>query len=272
MPAWAVVLIVIAAVLCVDLVVLAVLGARMRSSLSKGPAAVGNRAFWDRFAPMYALAMGKTDPAYDEVASQLADIITPEMDVLEVACGTGQFTGRLTGQANSWVACDFSAPMIDEARESGLPDDVRLMVADATDLPFDDASFDVVLIGNALHVMEDADAALAQARRVLVDGGLLLAPTFVHEPRHRAGALELVARYLGMRTYHAWDSTSLEDFVSSHGFMVEQCEVVDAVPLPMCLIVARRSERVTDPLAAEALEGPAVAEDPGDEVITGDAE
>lgn len=242
MPVWAIVLIVIAIVICVDVLVLVALGSKMRKSLENSPTSAGNQAFWDRFASMYAPAMGKTDPAYDEVSDQLADVITPEMNVLEIACGSGQFTGRLAGRVNSWIATDFSPAMIEEAQEADLPENVELKVADATDLPFDDGAFDAVLIGNALHIISNPEAALAEAHRVLIDGGLLLAPTFVQKRGKRPALLVSVAHYLGMRTYHDWDAEELANFIASQGFLIEEESLVDATPLPICVVIARREE------------------------------
>jgi SAM-dependent methyltransferase len=65
--------------------------------------------------------------------------------------------------------------MIDSAREriarAKLEDRVEFKVADAADLPFDDASFDVVLVESVTTFIEDKAAAIGEYARVLKPGG-----------------------------------------------------------------------------------------------------
>jgi SAM-dependent methyltransferase len=73
------------------------------------------------------------------------------------------------------IAYDLSQAMIDvtrtEARRRGL-DNVEVQRGVAEKLPFDDASFDVVVSRYSVHHWHDAEAGLREARRVLKVGGL----------------------------------------------------------------------------------------------------
>ena len=66
--------------------------------------------------------------------------------------------------------------MICEALKGTYPKQLKFEVADATCLPYENNSFDVVIIANALHVMPEPQKALKEIDRVLKDGGLLIAP------------------------------------------------------------------------------------------------
>jgi SAM-dependent methyltransferase len=66
--------------------------------------------------------------------------------------------------------------MIDVAR-TVLADRAEYAVADVQELPFPDASFDVVLASHMLYHAADRPKALAEIRRVLVAGGVLHAAT-----------------------------------------------------------------------------------------------
>jgi SAM-dependent methyltransferase len=105
--------------------------------------------------------------------------------ILEIGCGTGAFAGRLQSEHPTaiLVAVDQSARMVELTRERGV--DAR--VADAMDLPFEDASFDAVVAMWMLYHVPDLDVALAEVRRVLRPGGLFVAVTNGDE--HMAGLL-----------------------------------------------------------------------------------
>ena len=81
---------------------------------------------------------------------------------MDVGCGTGRFLGTVTN-----AGVDFSPKMVEIARRKGLP----VALADATNLPFDDASFDHVVIMHLLMHVPDVGSVLREASRVVKDGG-----------------------------------------------------------------------------------------------------
>ena len=109
--------------------------------------------------------------------------------VLDVGCGLGLFligaakrleTGRAVG-IDLWQAEDLSgntpAGTLDNATIEGVADKVEVHTGDARKLPFDDASFDVVLSSAALHNIYDAgerQTAVREIARVLESGGRVL--------------------------------------------------------------------------------------------------
>jgi SAM-dependent methyltransferase len=94
--------------------------------------------------------------------------------VLEVGCGEGELADRIVrGLGASLVALDQSERMVELARRRGV--DAR--VGDAQELPFADASFDVVVAAWMLYHVTDLDKGLAEIARVLRPGGRLVAAT-----------------------------------------------------------------------------------------------
>lgn len=86
--------------------------------------------------------------------------------ILEVGCGTGYWLRWLQGRADRVAGVDLSDRMIARAKDSGA----LLVRACAESLPWRDATFDRVLVINALHHFSDRDAFFAEARRVLKPG------------------------------------------------------------------------------------------------------
>ncbi|HJQ97582.1 MAG TPA: methyltransferase domain-containing protein [Candidatus Polarisedimenticolaceae bacterium] len=109
--------------------------------------------------------------------------------VLEIACGSGRVTERLVKalpRGGTLVATDLNQAMIDLARERVKDAGITWRTADAAALPFEDASFDAVVCGFGLMFVPDKTKAMSEARRVLVQGGTLLATVWGFLPDNPA--------------------------------------------------------------------------------------
>ena len=117
---------------------------------------------------------------FDPYAADLvARLNAPEnASVLELACGTGIVTRRLRdrlGPAARLVATDLNEAMMGYASgKFGREEAVEWKQADATDLPFDDQSFDAVMCQFGIMFFPDKERALRETFRVLKPGGVFL--------------------------------------------------------------------------------------------------
>jgi len=97
--------------------------------------------------------------------------------VLDVGTGAGHTALALAEGAREVVACDLSEAMLEQARraarERGLGN-VRCRHGDAEELPFRDASFDVVSCRMCAHHFARPERAVAEMARVLRPGGRLV--------------------------------------------------------------------------------------------------
>ena len=140
---------------------------------------------------LYDLYAGRYDriKQFDEradlvlIAEPILDRIAPLNDplILDVATGTGRLplimarNGRFHGHV---VAVDASRRMLAQARRKVAAERfepfITLLRRDACDLPFPQASFDIVACLEALEFTPDPQLALSEMVRVLRPGGLLL--------------------------------------------------------------------------------------------------
>ncbi|MBI4869977.1 MAG: class I SAM-dependent methyltransferase [Candidatus Riflebacteria bacterium] len=94
-------------------------------------------------------------------------------DVLEVACGAGQGLGTLAASARRVVGGDFTESLVRVARRH-YGARVPVLRLDAHELPFGRASFDMVVLYEAIYYLKRPEVFLAECRRVLRPRGLLL--------------------------------------------------------------------------------------------------
>ncbi len=120
-------------------------------------------------------------------------------DALEIGSGTGYFSLNLLqlGVIERLTATDISPGMLkrlDEHRRGTGPDDVKTVVTEAEELPFEDESFDLVFGHAVLHHIPDLDRAFAEFRRVLRPGGAI---AFAGEPSRYGDRLAALPKRAG---------------------------------------------------------------------------
>jgi ubiquinone/menaquinone biosynthesis C-methylase UbiE len=101
-------------------------------------------------------------------------------DILEIACGTGRVTKHLASSVkhDTLTATDLNPDMISIAKEVVGDKKIKWMPADAMELPFDDSSFDLVVIQFGIMFFPDKEKGLHEAYRVLKTGGKLIYNTW----------------------------------------------------------------------------------------------
>ena len=199
----------------------------------------GNKQFWSCWSGFYDRFMRSNERLYDAITAKMKGSLNRQMNVLELACGTGLISGQIAGSVKSIEATDFSPEMIAEAKKKPHSARLHYSVQDATNLPYGSETFDAVVITNALHIMPEPEKALSEARRVLKENGILIAPTFVHGEgvgfRLRTRVMELT----GFRTYHKWDACDFEEFISRCGFTATEERLMGGSISPLYYLEAR---------------------------------
>ena len=96
------------------------------------------------------------------LAAQLAD----NKQVLELACGPGIGLGCLSERARELVGADFDRTFVETATQH-YGDRLEVRRLDAERLPYEDESFDVILLLEAIYFLPEPEKFMAEARRVL---------------------------------------------------------------------------------------------------------
>lgn len=115
---------------------------------------------------------------HQDIADKVLDMalsVSPDAErVLDVGCGTGYLLRRLAlkaPEATELVGVDPAPLMIRTARSLSSDDRLSFRKAIAEQLPFEDATFDLVLATTSFDHWADQPAGVAEVARVLEPGG-----------------------------------------------------------------------------------------------------
>jgi ubiquinone/menaquinone biosynthesis C-methylase UbiE len=149
----------------------------------------------------------------------------PERQILEVGCGTGHWLEVLRARGLHASGLDFASQMLARARLR-LPD-VDLTRGRAEYLPWPTELFDRVFCINAIHHFVDKPAFLAEARRVLRSGGMLLTVGLdPHSEMDQWYIYDYFKESLEIDRQRYPSSSSLREWMKSAGF--ENCVTQEA--------------------------------------------
>jgi ubiquinone/menaquinone biosynthesis C-methylase UbiE len=119
---------------------------------------------WVTKAAVYRNSFGKiTEQAIDSILDTFGDLSGKRL--LDIACGTGELAAAASKRDANAEGVDFAATMVEQATQN-YPD-VRFTEGDAEHLPYPDSTFDAVVCSFGLLHLQNPDAAIADARRVL---------------------------------------------------------------------------------------------------------
>ncbi len=179
--------------------------------------------FWDKAARKYAADPIADMVGYERTLNAVRALLKPSDAVLEVGCGTGTTALKLAGAAARYLGTDVSSEMIAIAREKAASEGaagVSFEVGTPNAPPWPDASADVALAFNLLHLVPDRAAALAGIHRVLKPGGLFISKTPCLAEMNPLLRLAVpLMRGLGRAPFVAFfDAAALESDIAAAGF------------------------------------------------------
>lgn len=141
--------------------------------------------------------------------------------VLDIGCGYGSNRSIVEGVGGSWVGL--------EPFEGGA----HTVLGCAEDLPFPEASFDVVVMDAVLEHIEDVDLAFGEVARVLTPGGVLVGYSAFMETFHEISYSHLT--YMALQYYARKHGLELETVGGGRSFGIDYHLAVLLYPMPFKL-------------------------------------
>jgi ubiquinone/menaquinone biosynthesis C-methylase UbiE len=194
----------------------------------RGERSSARERFGARAAGYRTSAHHAAGPDLDLLVS-LVDV-QPDERALDIATGGGHVALALARTGADVTACDLTPEMLDEAgvllAEHGCS--ATFVVADAAELPFDDASFDVVTCRVAAHHFPDAQAFFDEAARVLAPGGRFGFQDHTLPPEPTSAVLaDTFERLRDPSHTQAYNAEAWVTLIERAGLVVEATELVD---------------------------------------------
>ncbi|HJU20088.1 MAG TPA: class I SAM-dependent methyltransferase [Stellaceae bacterium] len=139
--------------------------------------------------------------AYRE--SLIAFVGRGEGEALDVGCGEGRISRELKACGYRVTAADPVWELVNAAKEARSAD--AYAIASGTNLPFEDACFNLVMAYNVLMDVQDVPATLKEIRRVLRPAGTLFV-SIVHpfSDRGRFATAEAASPFIVQDSYFGW--------------------------------------------------------------------
>lgn len=152
-------------------------------------------------------------------------------DVLEVGGGTGELWRHIDHSKAHLTLTDFSPAMCDQLRSLKIAGST-VKQCDAANLPFEDASFDVVIANHMLYHLDNPDAAIKEFARVLKPGGKL--KTALNGRKHIEELLDL-----GTAIGRPSQILNAAKITAETGpeYLAKHFEDVEAIPFPGDFVV-----------------------------------
>ena len=198
--------------------------------------------FWDRVAGVYDLFVnvvnGKTHKALRRI---VADLIEQEDVVLECACGTGLLSTVIAGKCQHLTATDFAPKMLKRAEKNcAAYGNVLFRQANILSLEFPDSSFDKVVAGNVIHLLDEPMKALNELNRVCRPGGMLIIPTYMNKDRKgETGGFVSVIGKAGADFKRQFTVESYQQFFLDAGYTDVKISLAEG-RIPCAVAVMRR--------------------------------
>ena len=136
--------------------------------------------FWDKRADRYSQRPVADEETYQKKLAITREYFRPDSKVLEIGCGTGSTALVHAPYVGHIRATDLSTRMIEiaqgKAKAAGI-ENVTFEALGVDELHVPDASLDVVMAHNVLHLIDDWQEVIAEVHRMLKPGGAFVSST-----------------------------------------------------------------------------------------------
>lgn len=176
--------------------------------------------FWDKVSGLYDIfETAYNGKVYQGLGKRVAEEIRQNDIVLECACGTGAISKYIAPKCKQLIATDFSEGMLKQvSKKCSKYNNIEIRCADITHLNCQDNSFDKVIAGNVIHLLEKPYAAIKELERVCKVGGKIIIPTYINASSNTNKIAVRLFEFAGANFKRQFDMDSYKEFFKKAGY------------------------------------------------------
>ena len=204
--------------------------------------------FWDQVAGIYDIFVNIINrKTHKKLKKIVSDLIEPDDVVLECACGTGLLSAVIARNCRLLTATDFSVNMLKKAEKNCAAfHNITFTKADITALAYPDCSFDKVVAGNVIHLLDNPLTALGELNRVCKDGGMLIIPTYMNkDSKGKTSGFAATVGKAGADFKQQFTVDSYRQFFLDAGYSDVQIMLADG-RIPCAVAVMKRKKETVE--------------------------
>lgn len=191
---------------------------------------------WDKMAKRYDRRFGKW---YERIFDVIVPHMSEEDEVLEIGCGSGLLSFKIIPKVKRFVGYDLSKEMINQCETKMQKSDYQnalFVEGDVIDPP-NLGYFDIILLVNLLHVVDNPEEVLSQVKKYLSPKSHLLVLSYCHGEK-MLGKYKILSFFMDigsqlglMAKLHRFTFEELKQIISRNGFeIIEELKQRDGFP------------------------------------------
>ena len=197
--------------------------------------------FWDFCAPFYDFAEGTNGRAYGEMLKTVNELVPNGSAVLEAAAGTGSISIAVSDKASQIICTDVSEKMLNVARRKITNRGIQNITVEPQSIykiEKPDNSFDVVIAGQILHLIDEPEKAAMELKRISKQK-VILPMSFTKNLRGTAKLGVDIYRFFGFAPKREFTREEYKIFLPTIGF--ENCEHIQILgKIPMAVAIWKK--------------------------------
>lgn len=176
-------------------------------------------SFWDKIADFYDFAQLFNRSVNRQMTLAVESEIPKGALVLDCASGTGALSAAAAKNARHVRCTDCSKPMLirsmKKAERLGIKN-ISFAKRDILSLKDPDCTYDAVIAGNVLHLLDDPEKAFSELVRVTKKGGKIIIPTYLQKEGGLFGILICLYRLMGFSSRKSFNIDEYLNFIAEN--------------------------------------------------------